>query len=248
MKERYFKFKRFSVSHKKSAMPVGVDGVLVGAWADAAGARNILDIGTGCGVIALMMAQRFPGAQIMAIDIDEPSIEEADENFRASIWSERLTARNISLQDYVPEQQGGIFDFIITNPPFFVSGVSNPDSSRLKARHDASLPLSELAMQSARLLRDGGELALILPVGEPEHIFSEYALSAGLKESRKVYVRGHRNKPIKRVLMQWCKGAESGEAHQEKQYKTDAELILEDAPGHPSDAYRELCSDFYLKF
>ena len=134
-KERLFRFKRFAVSHSQSAIPVGMDGVLIGAWCSVSQALRVLDAGTGCGLIALMCAQRSAEARITAIDIHPPSVEEAVYNFTTSPWARRLEARLIPFAEFA--EKG--FDLIVSNPPFFHAGVSPTLSdARLRARHSGA--------------------------------------------------------------------------------------------------------------
>ena len=246
MDKRRFYFKRFSVAHTRSAMKVGVDGVLVGVWADVSGCRHILDVGCGCGVIALMCAQRAPEAMVAAIDIDSDSVDEATDNFRESPWGDRLSALRCSLDGYLSrlsagEDDGRRFDLVVSNPPFFNSGVDTPDSRRLSARHQAELSPLALVECATRLLAPGGRLALIAPSEQADEIMTE-ATAQSLWLRRAEYVRGHAAAPVKRVLLEFSPtpGLTA----------TDSipVLDLETAPGVPTPAYRALCRDFYLKF
>ena len=170
-----FQFKQFFVRHDRCAMKVGTDGVLLGCWsgydAAAAGSPTIphryhyarcLDIGTGSGLIALMLAQRFPDALIDAIDIDKAAVEQAAENFAASPWSDRLHAYCAKLQEWsIVNSQ--LYSLIVSNPPYFQNSLKNPDKGRQTARHTDTLSFSELIHHSTRLLSENGILALILP-------------------------------------------------------------------------------------
>lgn len=263
MDKRRFYFKRFSVAHIRSAMKVGVDGVLVGAWADVSGCRHILDVGCGCGVIALMCAQRAPEALVTAIDIDADSVGEAAANFRESLWGDRLSALRCSLDEYLSrfssgEGDGRRFDLVVSNPPFFNSGVETPDSPRLSARHQAELSPLALVACATRLLTPGGRLALIAPSEQCGEIVAE-AAARSLRLRRAEYVRGHASAPVKRVLLEFTPAAPmtddpptSGPTTKDSLtpgLTTDiAVLDLETAPGVPTPDYRALCHDFYLKF
>ena len=130
-----FRFKQFSVAHDRCAMKVNTDGVLLGAWTDVDDARAILDIGTGTGVIALMMAQRRAAAIIDAIDIDESAFGQASENFLNSMWSDRLYTHNISLQEYFPAKK---YDLIISNPPYFIDDYKTESHQKNIAKHSVS--------------------------------------------------------------------------------------------------------------
>lgn len=158
-REKVFRFKQFDVLNDKTAMKVGTDGVLLGAWCDVASARRVLDVGTGCGLIALMVAQRNPGAMIHAIDVDVDAIDEAKFNFSNSPWSERLSAQVADFNDF----NSGQYDLIVSNPPFFINGVLPPNSGRLNARHTTMLTYDSLLGHSRQLLAVGGLLAIITP-------------------------------------------------------------------------------------
>ena len=151
-----FRFKRFAVEQDGAAMKVGTDGVLLGAWFSVRGdERRILDIGTGTGVIALMAAQRTPAESIVAVDIDRPSAECAAGNFRNSPWAGRLRAECAAVQDF----DGGTFDLILSNPPYFVEDVKSPSSARSLARRPssgASRAEKWLPARSARRLEASG--------------------------------------------------------------------------------------------
>jgi tRNA1Val (adenine37-N6)-methyltransferase len=148
MANPWFHFKQFSIRQDRSAFKVGTDGVLLGAWTDVAGVETVLDVGTGTGLLALMLAQRS-AARITAIEIDGPSSDQARENTAASPWHNRISIMNTSLQDFRPE---GRFDLVISNPPFFQDSLRPPDNDRAISRHDALLTLKELATTVPRLM------------------------------------------------------------------------------------------------
>ena len=145
-------------------MKVGIDGVLLGAWADVTSAKSILDVGTGSGLIALMLAQRS-NAGITAIDIEPNAVLQAEENVGLSPWKDRVKVLEVSLQDFsVPEDEK--FDLIVSNPPYFVNSLKNPDAVRLSARHVTDLTHDVLLVKSLQLLKKTGRICLILPVNE----------------------------------------------------------------------------------
>lgn len=240
-----FSFKQFAVSHHRSSMKVGVDGVLIGCWADVHGAKRIIDVGTGCGLIALIMAQRAPEAMIDAIDIDSPSIEEAQKNFVASPWAERLNATGCSyteVEDLLIRNERG-YDLIISNPPYFDSGVRETVTAREKARHQADLSPLSLLEDAADILNSGGSVAMIVPTEIYGNLEAQ-AEAIGYALERKCFVRGHKDAPYKRVLLQWRRGGD-GEI---RVIMAPQFLTLEVAPGEPTEEYRALCKDFYLRF
>lgn len=141
-------------------MKVGTDGVLLGAWADVEGDRRILDLGTGSGLIALMLAQRNAEAEIVALDIDEDATIQAQHNFSLSPWRKRLGVVNSNITDYNSERK---FTHIVSNPPYFVDSLHSPNAARTAARHSSSLPFSDIVLAAERLLEWGGRLSVILP-------------------------------------------------------------------------------------
>ena len=235
MRDTTFRFKQFSCKHGQSSMKIGVDAVLLGAWANVDGKR-ILDVGTGCGVIALMCAQRNEKAKILSIDIDAPSVAEANENFEASPWGDRLEVENINFIDLIDRQ----FDLIISNPPYFDAGVSNLESPRLKARHKDQLSPESLLLHGSKLLAVKGRIAMIVPADQLDRLM-EISLSADLFLRRGCRVRGHRGVEVKRVLLEFQKGTIPSTPYLD-------ELTLEETPGEPTQQYLDLCRDFYLKF
>lgn len=224
-------------------MKVGVDGVLIGCWADAGDASRILDVGTGCGLIALIMAQRFPHARITGIDIDMPSIEEAMANVKASPWSDRVEVRNASFPDdfLSSDKEKGLYDFIVSNPPFFNSGITDVSTPRERARHQSILSPASLLENSRHILKKGGGIAMVIPFEESAQV-EDKALSLGYFLKRKCLIRGHEKAPWKRVLLEWIYEADMPKVPSEEL------LTLESAPGEPTEEYRSLCKDFYLKF
>ena len=251
---KIFRFKKFNCSHGRGSMKIGVDAVLLGAWTDVGGVSRALDVGTGCGVIALLLAQRIEetlgdGAdfRVDAIDIDPPSVEEADGNFKASPWSSRLHA---TLTAFSPRLLYSKYDLILSNPPYFDSGVSDPQGSRMVARHQGELSPSSLLRDSLPLLAPGGRIALVLPYEQADQLI-EVGESLGLALLRRCDVRGHKDAPLKRSLLEF--GVKELKNDGVKELKNDGvrelergELILEESPGVPTDAYRRLCGPYYL--
>ena len=243
-----FRFRQFFVRHDSSSMKVGTDGVLLGAWAPVNLRLDdlrftILDVGTGCGLIALMLAQRCNEAQIDAIDIDEASCNQAGDNFAASPWAERLHVAHCSLQDWQMrkcenEEMGKCYDLIVSNPPYFVRSLKAPDAARCAARHNDTLPFNELIAASARLLKPNGTLALIVPC-EAETELQALAAAQGLQCIRRCYVHPKPERPAKRVMIEWTNGEWTNG-------RTDERLTLEDVHGARSAEYQQLTKDFYL--
>ena len=159
MPNPYFSFKRFTVHHDRCAMKVGTDGVLLGAWADVASSERLLDIGTGSGLIALMCAQRS-NSRITAIDIDGGAVEQAQINFSLSPWKDRLEVVQGDLCDFQPS---GLYDVIVSNPPYFIDSLKCPDGQRTTARHTDALTPEQLLGNAYRMLHPQGHLSLVLP-------------------------------------------------------------------------------------
>lgn len=234
-KERLFRFKRFAVSHSQSAIPVGMDGVLIGAWCSVSQALRVLDAGTGCGLIALMCAQRSAEARITAIDIHSPSVEEAVYNFTTSPWARRLEARLIPFAEFA--EKG--FDLIVSNPPFFHAGVSPTLSdARLRARHSGAFGPEALLTQGAKMLSESGRISLIAPAPD-ENPLCRTAEEAGLYMRRICRVSSVTAHPPVRVLL---------EASRQPGPCEITHLTIHTPDGDFTQAYRTLTHDFYLKF
>ena len=227
-------------------MKVGTDGVLLGAWCPISHQPSaisntpfrVLDIGTGSGLIALMLAQRCPDAHIDAIDIDEGAVEQAKENFERSIFSHQLSAYKSSLQDWQNRQ---LYDIVVSNPPYFRNSLKNPDKGRQTARHTDTLSYDELLRHSARLLNANGQLALILPA-EAEDEVRRLAERYSLYITRVKRVSSKASKPARRVLMAFIQNTGISEYRDPE----ISSLVLEDEKGGRSAAYSELCKEFYL--
>ena len=218
-----FQFKQFSIAQEQCAMKVGTDGVLLGAWAH--GGMHVLDAGTGTGVIALMMAQRFPEALVTAIDVDEGAVRQAQENVLQSPFSERIEVLGESLQ-----QHEGRYDSIISNPPFFMDSLKAPDAQRTMARHTTTLTYQELMQAAWRLLTDEGELSVVVPFDYRQRMEDE-AIFVGFFPSRICAVKTTEKKAPKRYLLAFKKHPCPCEKE---------ELTI------GSEAYRQLTQDFYL--
>jgi tRNA1Val (adenine37-N6)-methyltransferase len=231
-----FRFKRFEIRDERCAMKVGTDGVLLGAWCPLPTSGSILDIGTGSGLIALMLAQRTSDAQIEGVDIDAAAIEQAAENFAASPWSDRLHARHISIQE-LSEGAHKRYELIVSNPPYFVDSLKNPDQHRKTARHTDTLSYADLIRCAAQLLAKDGTLALILPAEAKESILSEAAQN-GLYPSLLTQVYSKPGKPLKRILI-------ALRPNYQEAPKTENFYIESDsAPRSPE--YAAMTNEFYL--
>ena len=168
MSNPYFQFKQFTVWHDKCAMKVGTDGVLLGAWASVRNAHRILDVGTGTGLVALMLAQRsLPDANIVALEIDEAAAGQARENVARSSWKERIEVVQVDFKKY---QSSAKFDVIVSNPPYFIDSLGCPDQQRNSARHNDSLTYEDLLAGVAGLLAEDGTFTIVIPADVADRI------------------------------------------------------------------------------
>lgn len=230
-----FQFKQFAVNQTDVAMKVGTDGVLLGAWVDVAAVERVLDIGTGTGVIALMMAQRSESQTIVGVDIDPQAAQCAAKNFIDSPWSDRLQALHTSVQEY----EGGTFDLVISNPPYFTNSLLCPDSSRTTARHTTSLSFEDLDSAVCKMVdKEHGRFALILPTEQMERFLE----ITNLKVVRRCDVRSKAGGKIIRVM------AELAFAEREQDVVCENLIIYADSGREYTEQYRALTKDFYLKF
>lgn len=237
MKKTIFQLKQFSISQDKCAMKVGTDAILLGATVPCEEASHILDIGTGTGIIALMLAQRSKHAMITGIDILPEVIEQAQENMAKSPWHDRVQATLVSAQ-ILAEQREACFDWIVSNPPYHTEQVKSPQSQRDLARHTDSLPFSDLLSSISRLLTDDGKCSVILPVSAaPDFILLALPYHLFLYERLTVYPR--KGKGAKRVVLTFSKQATD---------KTiERTLYIEESAGVYSEEYIALTRAFYWK-
>ena len=233
MPNPYFSFKRFTVYHDKCAMKVGTDGVLLGAWTHVDTSQRILDIGTGSGLVALMLAQRCE-ASITAIDIDSEAVEQAQINIDASDWKERLEVYHTALCKFSPEH---LFDTIVSNPPYFVDSLKCSDIQRNTARHNDTLTSEQLFGNVSRMLCLEGEFSLVLPFEQPESAIS-IGEKYGLYPTRHTRVITRPGLPPKRSLLAFKK-------HPEEYIPQD--LVIELERHVYSKEYIALTKEFYLK-
>lgn len=220
-------------------MKVGTDGVLLGAWANVESATTILDIGTGSGLIALMVAQRSD-AEIYAIDIDKNAVLQASENVKNSKWNERINVERVDFYDFAKNSKLK-FDSIISNPPFFKNSLKNPELSKSIARHDVALNYEQLISDSVKILNKNGTLSIIIPANELKNI-EKLAFQNNLKVSRKTFVKPTPAKNPIRVLLELI--------HSENNCNiAENEIVIEDGNRHCyTNEYISLTKDFYLNF
>lgn len=240
MANSYFEFKKFTVRQDLCAMKVGTDGVLLGAWVSLAGSRDVLDIGTGTGLIALMLAQRGESEnrplRIDALDIDAGAVEQAALNIQASPFSDRIRTECQSFVSYARLSEKR-YDLIVSNPPYFHNSLKCPDIQRNTARHTDTLTLEELLEGCCRLLSPAGRIALILPAARKEELV-RLARPLGLNIIRQTDVSSIEGKPPKRLLAELSAAAQ--------QCAADS-MALESALRRYTPEFTALIKDFYLK-
>lgn len=233
-----FDFKKFKIKHDKCAMRVGTDAVLLGAWVFPNGSKKILDIGTGSGVIAMMLAQKSTG-QITAIDIDKCSAEQATENVELSVFSNQVSVFHQSFQDHASSTSDK-YDLIVTNPPYFVDSLKNTSDSKATARHNDSLSFADLLGGVKKMLSDKGKFCLILPTKEASD-FRELAILKGLYLSKLLRVRTRPEKETeKRHLMQF--------EFKESEFSESTLVIESNSHRNYTAEYKELTKDYYINF
>ena len=237
MSNNYFQFKQFKINQEKSAMKVGTDGILLGAWANVSNARNILDIGTGTGLIALMLAQRT-SAKIHGIEIEEKAFIEAVNNVKLSPWDNRINIQHVSFQEFV-ETNILKFDAIVSNPPYFDNSLKPKNNLRGKARHTETLTCSELIAGVDKLLASEGCFNVILPTKRAIDFISQARASALFLKRLKT-VKPNEKKETNRYLMEFQKKKTTLQESSLTIYKNEV--------AEYSDDYKMLTKDFYLNF
>ena len=241
MKKKIFRFKQFTIEQAHAPMKIGTDSDLLGTM--AYGGKNILDIGTGTGILTLMMAQRFPEAQFTAVEIDDKAVIDASTNFSSSPWSERITLIHDSFQSFIEKEisegRQERFDAIICNPPFFDKSLECPEQGRQRARHTSSLPFETLIDGAYRMLEEGGPFSLILP---PE-VLEKFCLKAkerGFALKEKNGIQTLPGNPPKRYILVFQKSLDSSLCVSENTFS------MRNADNTYSQWYNDLLRDFLL--
>lgn len=233
-----FQFKQFSVSQSKSAMKIGTDNVLLGAWTPVDNhPSRILDIGAGTGILSLMLAQRCNAETIDAVEIDENAYIECTENFENSPWGDRLFCYFASFQEFVTEMDDEPYDLIISNPPFYTSEYKTEQTARNQARFEDALPFDTLIEGVSKLISNKGTFAVIIPFSEHDK-FVVRASDYRLYPFKMTHIKGNANADVKRSLIAFSKT---------KQPCVIDLMIIEKERNVYTDKYIELTKDFYLK-
>ncbi len=235
-KQSVFKFKQFSINQENCAMKIGTDGVLLGAWFDAANASSILDIGTGTGVIAIMAGQRNEVAKVHAVEIEDKAYEQAKNNMETANWSDRLEIFHSSIQDYCKTCTSK-YDVILSNPPFFSGGTLSASNERNSFRHTVKLPNGDLLRAAQTLLTPAGKFCVILPFMEGLR-FKERAMSYKLFCTRMTKVKAVADGRTERVLLQF-------ELTDKPLVEDKLTIAIKERDF--TDEYINLTKDFYLK-
>ncbi|OYX08558.1 MAG: methyltransferase [Algoriphagus sp. 32-45-6] len=235
MGNSWFQFQQFRIDQDRCAMKISTDAILLGALANAEKPNQILDIGTGTGVIALMLAQRFAEAKVTAVELDSDAASQAQENISQSPFGSRMNLCQGRIQDFSPDEK---FDLIVSNPPYFPDHLKSSDSKRNQALHTDSLSFEELIDRVLALLNPDGKFWLILPPRQMED-FADLDKKSDLKDFRRISVRDRADKPIFRVVGGFSKAEKTTDSQ---------ELILKDSSGNYTSAYKNLLSGFLLGY
>jgi tRNA1Val (adenine37-N6)-methyltransferase len=228
-----FQFKQFSINDDRCAMKVGTDGVLLGAWVNVTDAKHILDIGTGSGLIALMLAQRTSSEiKIEGVEIGMEEVLQAEENVSGSPWRDKIKIHSSAVQDFHVDYK---YDLIVSNPPYFINSLTPPSDKRKAARHTSSLSYEDLLISASRLLSDHGRFAVILPVKEG-NAFLSLAQFKGLYCNRQLAFFSRDEKPQERWLFELSRTPSS--------IKSERLTLFSNQEW--SNAYKTLVFDFYV--
>ncbi len=229
-----FRFKQFQICQDQTAMKVGTDGVLLGAWTRIGNAQTALDVGAGTGLLALMLVQRNPGLQIDAVELDVQATKQAECNIQMSPWKDRIKVFNVDFQQFKINKR---YDLIISNPPFFDEQTVSPAKQRQLARHTAHLDIQRLLSQSAALLSPKGRLSIIYPANKYDEIL-HVANQNNLFINRLTFVKGNAKVKAKRILLELSS----------RQTNVEENILIIEHKRHVyTDTYVELTKDFYLK-
>ena len=235
-----FRFKEFTIHQDKSAMKIGTDAVLLGAWCSINHYPDtVLDVGSGTGIIGLMLAQRTNAMTVDAVEIDEAAYEQTVENFEQSDWGDRLFCYNASFQEFAQElsEEEDVYELIVANPPFYTDTYETENNSRNKARFTSSLSFQDLLIGVKSILAENGLFSVIIPCKE-EANFVALAEEIGLFLTRVCRVKGNEKSEIVRSLLEFSFITKDIQEEQ---------LVIEKERHQYFDAYIDLTKDFYLK-
>ncbi|MBK8805577.1 MAG: methyltransferase [Bacteroidales bacterium] len=236
MQEKLFHFKQFSISQNNSALKICTDSVLLGAYTDKNDCATVLDIGTGTGVLALMIAQKT-NAKITAIDIDNGAIIDAQKNFNNSPWKDRLELFEMSIQDF--NLYNSYYDLIVCNPPYFQNSLLSPKASKSIAKHNISLSIEELFGAVSRLLSPHGQFNMIIPFDLESTVISTSRLF-NLHLEKQVFIKPTNNKPANRIIFQF--------SLLKKNFYSVETIVIEPQIRHQySERYNQLLKEYLLK-
>lgn len=236
MGKAFFRFKQFSIHQELCAMKVGTDGVLLGAWTNVSNGSSILDIGTGTGLVAIMLAQRT-SASIDAIDIDNGACLQAEENVKQSPWKNNISVIHSPLQLFAMEAQK-IYDIIVTNPPYFTNALKTPNEQRNLARHNDSLSITDILQGVNKLLNPAGRFVIILPYIEAQLFIVESAMYH-LYCNKKLVIKTLPTKKPTRIIMEFSK---------RRTKLVEDELSIYHSENIYTEDYKELTKDYYINF
>lgn len=234
-----FRCKKFHVNQSGAAHPIGTDSILIGAWADLTDVRKVLDIGTGTGIIALMMAQRLSDQidySVDAVEIDANAAQCAQENFMASPWNKHLAINTLSIQEFAQSRPLSQYDLIISNPPFFNNSLLSPNLERQQARSTVTLNFEDLLNAVSTLLSPKGRFCVILPTLEGRQLY-EMAACMGLYYTAITAVTGKEGKPTERLMIQ---------LERNPYFHKKDRLVIYGLDGKHTKDYQDLTKDFYL--
>ena len=229
-----FRFKHFVIQQSRSALKVGTDAMILGSLIDVQGHTNALDVGTGTGVLSLMITQRNSVLNCTGIDLDEESIEEARTNFTESIWSDRLSVISGDFLETNFEQE---FDLIISNPPYYTSTLENDNARKAQARHVSSLPIDQFVFKATELLTQEGKFWIIVPFDDIEKWKSE-AFKNGLSVEQLIKISGKEHQPPNRIVISFSKMDSE---------TTVKSFAIRNQAGEYTEAYRELTQEYHGK-
>jgi tRNA1Val (adenine37-N6)-methyltransferase len=231
-----FNFKKFSITQNNAAMKIGTDGILLGAWAKTSNINNGLDIGTGTGVISLMLCQRFSEIQIDSIENSESALKDASINIDNSQWKNRINLINENFINYIPKIK---YDLIISNPPFFSKSLKPENLERSRARHQEDLSYKNILKFSKKYLNLDGSLNIIIPFNDKEEAYN-LSKNYNLNLVRQCIVSSKPNKKPHRLLMEF--------SFRKEETKNEYLTIEEHGRHQYSEDYKKLTREFYTIF